>query len=744
MLNEASLVWKGLKGPVGRGEIELPRQNRLVNPLKDLKRLLRVRLSNRGTVESVSEITNDEMPGLWRVGTTNQPKFPIISLRGPLIDVAKEEVKSVQVSVKKLKNELLAERLQELIHERSWKAEDDKGWSSINGSLERAEEILTASHNVGSLSHVHDLVERFRIAASSPKNFIIHIVEMCFLLFSKNSISDLSTANAIVTGAGGKASFALDTDEVDSRQRVYSLQTYQLMVDKLPTDFKDRESLQVSDRCAFNDEDSVLLAEPFPAVTFPELGSKPLLSMGNIGEKNDDCCKRYGVSKYAVCPVGSKHVRTLQSTLSWLVHGDNEGNTWLRIPSGQYEIRNQKKTEKRDLLISFLEAEPIEKTSLARIIGRSPKEITANSYKADASAVCEALHGVAREHPKSRLNLFILTKANDGAAKVVASESPTVQQVLDAVGWWTDASENAPAVALWLPPNDDKPAVWAKPLSPSPTTIVRLLSQTWMSSRKKFQEVNGPSVADVLDVYLWRNDKWEVRNRWEPAARKLLSLAIERTGPLLIELFAAVRTSYSPDERSDPSTDMRNANAYSRWLRQSALSAISLIGIILHAFGHRKERYMSDPVFIVGQMLALADTLHKDYCIIERDGSLPPSLIGSSLMPRALDSPVSALASLADRMSLYLRWASALAAPPSVSDSSPEEEQGSQQKKRGPYFQAFKTLKRYQVLADKVHKLQIPNECTDLDKAQLLFGFLASPPKTPKNNSEGENDGSAI
>ncbi len=139
---------------------------------------------------------------------------------------------------------------------------------------------------------------------------------------------------------------------------------------------------------------------------------------------------------------------------------------------------------------------------------------------------------------------------------------------------------------------------------------------------------------------------------------------------------------------------------------------------------------MENAPYQVGQVLALADTIHKDYCVVVRKGNLPNSLIGTGLMRRALDSPAAALADLAERMIEYLRWAKTAAPPKPPESSMPEQEQKRQRRMRRAYFETCDALKLYQPLAFNLANAVLPIECTDIMKAQLLLGFLASPPES--------------
>ena len=106
---------------------------------------------------------------------------------------------------------------------------------------------------------------------------------------------------------------------------------------------------------------------------------------------------------------------------------------------------------------------------------------------------------------------------------------------------------------------------------------------------------------------------------------------------------------------------------------------------------------MSANPYWLGRLFSLADKLHWNYCRLEHNGETPPQLLGNSMMPTALDNPVAGLARLAERLPLYLRKV-----PLWLRQEVAEVEQ-------------------------KIDKENLPNRCTDADKAQMLLGYLARP-----------------
>jgi hypothetical protein len=164
----------------------------------------------------------------------------------------------------------------------------------------------------------------------------------------------------------------------------------------------------------------------------------------------------------------------------------------------------------------------------------------------------------------------------------------------------------------------------------------------------------------------------------------------------------------------------RKDTKYSSGSRKDALRAISLLGLLLDANNRSKESYMKDAAFKIGGFLALADILHKDYCVVVRNNSLPPSLIGNAMMPRAFDNPRLAVEDLADRMRVYTGWAKTTREPEAGSTDETSEQ------KRIAVREARKTLVRYEPLAKTLHDIGLPEQCSGTMKAEILLGYLAS------------------
>jgi hypothetical protein len=138
-----------------------------------------------------------------------------------------------------------------------------------------------------------------------------------------------------------------------------------------------------------------------------------------------------------------------------------------------------------------------------------------------------------------------------------------------------------------------------------------------------------------------------------------------------------------------------------------------ILGLLLFKLGHRKEVYMNDVPYWLGQLLALADRINKNYWDQEferkgtpfKDRRYPSQFIGNAAMPACLDNPQAGLARLAERLPLCQQVA------------------GEDLRR-----EAAEIIRR-------IDATKLPNRSTDEHKAQMLLGYLARPdllgPATP-------------
>jgi hypothetical protein len=627
---------------------------------------------------------------------------------------------------------------------------------------QKAKELIDcAKHGDPQLKSIKLLAERFMQAAKVPETLLMKVVERAVARLRQDRLKAIDAVEQLMVGKGppgkqGKSSavtvqLAFDIEETeDHGPDVYSQRVISRLVEVLPQDpFWNRSSVcqeqsEGTEVDALTGEHANLEKKAFPKVGLPvpsgvgkenRIGRKPFPLASMFSEAR--CNRRYGMTDARVFPLAQARATRLKEALEEITADGRREKTWQHVASGRFDMQSGRKIEKPDLLIAYVEEKPMLDAKTAGFFGQG-QSTTEAKFEVDAAVVCMAFRGIVHEIPHSKLNLFLIREASKGQAQVILAESPTVKEVLEAAERWQRAvRDNVPHVLMYLPAvtinNHKIPAIEeASPLAPYPDQVVRLLSHQWVRDgasprgvsgkpQKANQEVIGPGLGEVLALMLRMDGKWE------PAAKRMLDLLIRRVAPLLIGIFGA-KHAFGPrhaEEKHEPLFD------YPRASRETALRAVAVFGILLDALGSRKESYMKDAPYRVGQILAMADTLHKDYCIVVRKGQVPNSLIGTSLMRRALDSPAGALADLSERILEYIRWAKTVKMP----EDWPKKDQ-----RRIAVNEARKKLREYSPLAAALASLDLPTECDDLMKAQLLLGFLAASPNGEQDDQRKDED----
>jgi hypothetical protein len=155
---------------------------------------------------------------------------------------------------------------------------------------------------------------------------------------------------------------------------------------------------------------------------------------------------------------------------------------------------------------------------------------------------------------------------------------------------------------------------------------------------------------------------------------------------------------------------------------------LALMGMLLYWENIRKDVYMNEYPYLFGQLLKAADGLHELYCMTERNGQLPPQLVGSSMYQASMEFPSRTLAQLVQRLSPYLGWAKTHAEKSYLITKENGETVNSP--RAAYYLSVFNEIasKLYVVLSDQTR-------FSDVEKAQLFIGYLASFPKRQNNQT---------
>jgi hypothetical protein len=572
----------------------------------------------------------------------------------------------------------------------------------------------------------------FQSAAEKPVDLLVKIGNAAIEAICSGTIQGASVdaVETLIVGKGPpdddgkrppmKVQLAFDLAE-DQRfpYRLYNRATRQRLVEVLP-----REDGGESEVCGYSALSGPRQVRPFPKVRLPILNKDfPIFSMFSDAA----CNTRYGMTDSAAVPISVMSADEMTDSLAAVLSSDRFDKSWRGVASGRFERRGGKPSEKLDLLVVYPESKPDLDANVVAIFG-DDQETLERQFEADSSAVCEALDGIAQSDPASKLNILLFRKISEGQAQMAVVESPTVAEVIAAARRWSEAAANVPDTVIPLPPKEKRqPQIDSRPQTPYPDQVVRLLAQQWFrdgSSAKlasgKRQEpsrpVPGVGLGDVLHLMLRTTGKWVA------ARDRMLELFLPRLSPLMIGIGNVLIRGQA---------DRGVWDDYPAASRVIALRAVAVAGILLHAHNRLKEVYMTSPAYDIGQFLKLSDILHKDYCVVVRKGSLPPSLIGNATMPAAVDNPRRAVADLNDRMRVYTGWAKTVRDPKGALENNST---------LIAVREARKTLRRFEPLAERLAAAGLPERCDTTMKAEMLLGYLAKVQDSQSTEKEQDNE----
>ena len=423
---------------------------------------------------------------------------------------------------------------------------------------------------------------------------------------------------------------------------------------------------------------------------FPPVGFKNALGNVILRAMNQEspCQIRYGMIDFHSFPAGDEVRKGMKGALEWLGSEERKSKTWSDL---------SRRLEKRMLLFAYPSEIPEDMPSLAEMMGDADEdaaEDNSDKFAALAEKVTLALRGGTKETAACDIRVFVLAKMDKARTKVMASGRYSAEHVIRSAQRWQNGCGNLPAIVVrcFGRAKGDKP-VWNKPMVPFPAEVVWCLNTVWMTDRDDKGErygrakgAHGTTINDALSLLLAEGE--ELR---QVAARGLGTLVRNSSSLLLALGQAHAQGRIYPTDRK-----------YSK----QPLLLPSILGLLLHKLGHTKGEIMTSPAFQVGRLFSIADSLHLEYCKHVRNNSIPPQLVGNALMATAQEEPIKALSVLWGRIKPYHAWAQTL--------------------KEGNHVGLVRYfLKNLGEVSAQLKDAELPKRCTDVDKAQMLLGYLA-------------------
>lgn len=412
------------------------------------------------------------------------------------------------------------------------------------------------------------------------------------------------------------------------------------------------------------------LNEPMPKV---KLAAGFDVSLRTMFE-GQPCQKRYGGFGGDTYPISRQLRNDLQSALDWIGKAEHERIYWIR-------------TDKNEALFAYPKEQPEQQISFVapylKLDGSATFEAAAKSFLKEIEYGKKS----GTDSAAQPIQLFILRKIDKARTKVVYSYNTSPMEIEMRAGEWSEGCCNLPLFPF------------GQPETVFPLNVSDTLNQFWKQdgslATDKFRPIQTYHGMELLFGQA-------------KLAQKDLSALIRN----LFTLQPALQSEFYKNSKSK--------------MQQYVTDSLALLGLFLLKSGYRKEKYMEEFPYLLGQLLKISDSLHEMYCKVVRDGSVPPQLAGSSLYSAAAEQPSRTLAQLGQRMNPYITWAKSYR---TKGINIKDKESGV----AGWYLYLFETI------ATRLSKAWNPQSSfSDEQKAALFIGYLAAfPKKENKTNDMG-------
>lgn len=396
--------------------------------------------------------------------------------------------------------------------------------------------------------------------------------------------------------------------------------------------------------------------------------------------KDSPCQYRYGLADFNSYIAGAELRKRAKGALKWLTAQELKDKTWgsVALASGDQEI----------LLVYPSELPDIPVAAVAMFGGSiTNTETQAARFVECSKNVTDALRSIPRPLREIDMRVFALRKMDKARTQVSCNRHYSAARLVAAAEEWQSGCGNVPTIQIKQWGKEKGSVEWNGSEAPFPLEVIWCLNTVWNMVADTPSRVREFSSSEGIGLLL------DEGVRIELLLERALHAAIRNGGNLLIAMAQA-----------DHSSEIHNIGG--KYEKQKLLLP-AMLGLFLAKLGIKKEEYMKSAPYLIGRMLSLADQIHYHYCQHVRNKQTPTQLIGNALMATALEEPEKALALYAQRILPYQAWARTF--------KGNEEDQ---KRVRG-------TLKQLGETCSEVSLENVPDQCADTDKAQMLLGYLA-------------------
>ncbi|HRG77346.1 MAG TPA: hypothetical protein PLX69_22495 [Leptospiraceae bacterium] len=663
-------------------------------------------LSSNGNIELIEICESTKFSQLWYFSNGNHGTFPVRRIQEPLLfdpndsKQAREAREKKKLSLFEKWEELMKDLEALSIFPDDEKKSEQKAWEKYFSTLNTREKVLR-ENNDPELKPFLTLMSRFYKFAQITdwKN---RLKEKITEQVKKLNIKKDEKINPKLDSRNKEFDFyfTLLKGKWDTKENVAKcgIQTFLELSDfenfnksvrqskeivsrNLSGKLINSENLSLSksnSKCVLSGDYDEIENEKYPNPNLPLLGLSYLFSMN----ANTPCQTRYGNTSTKIIPVGKSSIKSMKDSIEWICEDSRKGITWDETPG----------KDGNDLLIVYLEDKPNVKINFAKAFGNSEKEDSAESkFEKATESLLKALslHGEIKQ--ESKLKLFIIAKVDPSRRQLIQDKTFTIAELKKAISDWKKAVEQSFTIQI---PESNFTQI-KNPYIPLPTEFLQVFQRQWIRNGSDQSKVPvSISMSQVFDLFL--NREYNLKNQ----CNFYLQLLWQRSSNLLIACGHSLHKGH----------DKKGKSEYYKLFPKATdttciLQTISVFSIILFKLNLQKEDLMKNPFFLIGQLLSLADTLHQQYCLVKRNGSIPPQLLGNAHFQVVLQNPSQGFARLAERIPVYQAWA--------ITDKTDDSKL------------AKWALKHLGIINKQLSEVTFPKSANDQEKAILLMGYLA-------------------
>jgi hypothetical protein len=416
--------------------------------------------------------------------------------------------------------------------------------------------------------------------------------------------------------------------------------------------------------------------EPMPSVKLSGF-EVTLRSMFN----GQPCQYRYGQIGDGSYPITVENRSLIKKSLEWISNPSRRQVTWEKIDIDEIVFVYPSKLP--EILPKFA-------STFIKPANQAKSEET--QFEDVAKEFIKTFRGLSTDQKPDSLQIFTIRKMDRGRSKVIFTHNTTPEQLIQAADEWLLGCHNIPDLEI------------GEGITPFPLEVGAIVNGVW---KQNGERADGKTT--VIRMKHYQSIELLLNILPQGAVQNFLHITLENSSGLINYFGNLLHRGRKGGSNAEIRRLENKKNAVAQ--------IISVLGLLLYKCDIKKEKYMEELAYLLGQLLHVSDELHTLYCKIKRDGDIPPQLAGSALFTTAGEMPFQALSQLSTRLNPYISWAKQY-------QYKNIETQGKES------WRARWLLGLFEQLSNKVH-LQMDKSIrfTDYEKAQLFIGYMASLPK---------------